>query len=31
MKGAKRGWALIGAMALVGTMASSAMAIEAFQ
>lgn len=32
MKGAKkRGWALVGAMALVGTMASSAMAIEAFQ
>lgn len=31
MKGAKRGWALIGAMALVGTMASSALAIEAFQ
>jgi len=31
MKGAKKGWALIGAMALVGTMASSAMAIEAFQ
>jgi hypothetical protein len=32
MKGAKmKGWALIGAMALVGTMASSAIAIEAFQ
>ena len=32
MKGAKmKGWALIGAMALVGSMASSAMAIEAFQ
>ena len=32
MKGAKmKGWALVGAMALVGTMASSAMAIEAFQ
>ena len=32
MKGAKmKGWALIGTMALVGTMASSAMAIEAFQ
>ena len=31
MKGAKRGWALIGAVALVGMMASSAMAIEAFQ
>ena len=32
MKGAKmKGWALVGAMALVGTMASSAIAIEAFQ
>ncbi len=32
MKGAKiKGWALVGAMALVGTMASSALAIEAFQ
>ncbi|MGD9850798.1 MAG: hypothetical protein AB7T38_06000 [Nitrospirales bacterium] len=31
MKGAKKGWILLGAMALVGTMASSAMAIEAFQ
>lgn len=32
MKGAKkRGWALVGAVALVGAMASSAMAIEAFQ
>jgi len=32
MKGAKmKGWALVGAVALVGTMASSAMAIEAFQ
>ena len=32
MKGAKmKGWALIGAMALVGTMASSAIAIESFQ
>jgi len=32
MKGAKmKGWALVGAMALVGSMASSAMAIEAFQ
>ena len=32
MKGAKmKGWAFVGAMALVGTMASSAMAIEAFQ
>jgi hypothetical protein len=32
MKGAKMtGWALVGAVALVGTMASSAMAIEAFQ
>lgn len=32
MKGAKKkGWALVGAMALVGTMVSSAMAIEAFQ
>ncbi|MDR4494741.1 MAG: hypothetical protein AB7P17_08840 [Nitrospirales bacterium] len=31
MKGAKKGWVLFGAMALVGTMASSAMAIEAFQ
>ncbi len=32
MKGAKmKGWALVGAIALVGTMASSAMAIEAFQ
>jgi hypothetical protein len=32
MKGAKKkGWALVGAMALVGTMATSAMAIEAFQ
>lgn len=31
MKGAKKSWVLIGAMALVGTMASSAMAIEAFQ
>jgi hypothetical protein len=32
MKGAmKKGWALVGALALVGTMASSAMAIEAFQ
>lgn len=31
MKGAKKGWILFGAMALVGTMASSAMAIEAFQ
>ncbi len=32
MKGAKmKGWALVGAMALVGTMASSAVAIEAFQ
>lgn len=32
MKGAKmKGWAFVGAMALVGTMASSALAIEAFQ
>jgi len=32
MKGAKtKGWALVGAVALVGAMASSAMAIEAFQ
>ena len=32
MKGAKmKGWAFVGAMALVGTMASSAIAIEAFQ
>ena len=32
MKGAKmKGWALVGAMALVGTMATSAVAIEAFQ
>jgi hypothetical protein len=32
MKGAKmKGWALVGAIALVGTMATSAMAIEAFQ
>ncbi len=32
MKGAKmKGWALVGAMALVGTMATSALAIEAFQ
>ncbi len=32
MKGAKmKGWAFVGAMALVGTMASSAVAIEAFQ
>ena len=32
MKGAKmKGWAVVGAMALVGTMASSALAIEAFQ
>ena len=32
MKGAKmKGWAFVGALALVGTMASSAMAIEAFQ
>jgi hypothetical protein len=32
MKGAKlKGWALVGAIALVGSMASSALAIEAFQ
>ena len=32
MKGAKmKGWALVGALALVGTMATSALAIEAFQ
>ena len=32
MKGAKmKGWAFVGALALVGTMASSALAIEAFQ
>ena len=32
MKGAKmKGWAFVGAMALVGTMSSSALAIEAFQ
>ncbi len=32
MKGAKmKGWAFVGAIALVGTMASSALAIEAFQ
>ncbi len=32
MKGAKmKGWAFVGAMALVGTMATSALAIEAFQ
>ena len=32
MKGAKmKGWAFVGAMAFVGTMASSALAIEAFQ